>query len=59
MLEAGETAEVAIQAEKMLTLLRVVNASYFIAFSMSPDANIGKARYMLRTRVPVLAKDLA
>src|SRR6201995_903905 len=54
MLEAGETAEVAIQAEKMLTLIRVVNESYFVAFSMTPDANIGKARYMLRTRVPVL-----
>lgn len=59
MLEAGHTAEVAIQAEKVTTLIRVVNASYFVAFSMAPDANIGKARYMLRTRVPALAKDLA
>jgi predicted regulator of Ras-like GTPase activity (Roadblock/LC7/MglB family) len=58
MLEAGETAEVAIQAEKMTTLIRVVNDSYFVAFSMTPDANIGKARYMLRTRVPTLLKDL-
>jgi predicted regulator of Ras-like GTPase activity (Roadblock/LC7/MglB family) len=59
MLEAGETAEVAIQAEKMTTLIRVVNDSYFVAFSMTPEANIGKARYMLRTRVPTLLKDLA
>ena len=59
MLEAGETAEVAIQAEKMLTLIRVVNETYFVAFSMLPDANIGKARYMLRTRVPVLLKELS
>jgi predicted regulator of Ras-like GTPase activity (Roadblock/LC7/MglB family) len=59
MLEAGETAEVAIQAEKMTTLIRVVNATYFVAFSMTPDANVGKARYMLRTKVPALAKDLA
>ena len=58
-LEAGQAAEVAIQAEKMITLIRVVNASYFVAFSMSPDANIGKARYMLRTRVPALLKELA
>src|SRR4051794_11029291 len=58
MLEAGETAEVAIQAEKMVTLIRVVNATYFVAFSLSPGANLGKARYMLRTRVPGLAKDL-
>jgi len=59
MLEAGDTAEVAIQAEKVTTLIRVVNSTYFVAFSMHPDANIGKARYMLRTRVPTLLKDLA
>ncbi len=58
-LEAGSAAEVAIQADKMVTLIRVVNASYFVAFSMAPDANIGKARYMLRTRVPQLLKELS
>ena len=59
MLEAGETAEVAIQAEKVTTLIRVVNDSYFVAFSMTPEANIGKARYMLRTKVPALLKELS
>jgi len=58
-LEAGKAAEVAIQADKMITLLRVVNASYFVAFSLTPEANVGKARYMLRTRLPALAKELA
>src|SRR5262245_18915373 len=58
MLEAGETAEVAIQAEKVTTLIRIISDSYFVAFSMTPDANIGKARYMLRTRLPVLRKEL-
>jgi len=59
MLEAGDTAEIAVQAEKMITLIRVVNSTYFVAFSMTPDANIGKARYMLRTRVPALLKELS
>ena len=58
-LEAGQAAEVAIQAEKMITLIRVVNASYFVAFSLAPEANIGKARYMLRTRLPQLLKELS
>ena len=40
-------------------MIRVVNETYFVAFSMTPEANIGKARYMLRTRVPVLLKELA
>ena len=59
MLEAGDTAEVAIQAEKVTTLIRVVNDSYFVAFSLSPDANIGKARYLLRTKMPALLKELS
>ncbi len=58
-LEAGQAAEVAIQAEKMITLIRVVNSSYFVAFSLAPEANIGKARYMLRTRLPQLLKELS
>ena len=58
-LEAGQTAEISIQAEKMITLIRVVNASYFVAFSLSPDANVGKARYMLRTKVPAILKELS
>ncbi len=58
-LEAGQAAEVAIQAEKMITLIRVVNASYFVAFSIAPDANLAKARHMLRTRVPQPLKELS
>jgi predicted regulator of Ras-like GTPase activity (Roadblock/LC7/MglB family) len=58
-LEAGQAAEVAIQSDKLITLIRVVNASYFVAFSMTPEANFGKARYMLRTRVPELLKELS
>lgn len=59
LLEAGPTAEVAIQAERVTTLIRVLNDSYFVAFSLTPDANLGKARYMLRTRVPELLKELS
>jgi predicted regulator of Ras-like GTPase activity (Roadblock/LC7/MglB family) len=58
MLEAGEPSEVTIQAGKVMTLIRVVSDSYFVAFTMTPDANIGKARYLLRTRVPQLLKEL-
>ena len=55
----SDAYSVAIQADKVTTLIRVVNDSYFVAFSMSPGANIGKARYMLRTRVPLLLKELS
>jgi predicted regulator of Ras-like GTPase activity (Roadblock/LC7/MglB family) len=58
MLESGDPAEVTIQAEKVTTLIRMVNDTYFVALTMTPDANIGKARFMLRTRVPTLLKEL-
>jgi predicted regulator of Ras-like GTPase activity (Roadblock/LC7/MglB family) len=59
MLEAGEAAELAVCSEKMTTVIRVVNETYFVAFSLKPDGNLGKARYMLRTRVPLLRKELS
>jgi len=59
MLEAGETQEVAIVADQLTTLIRMINDNYFVALSMEPGANIGKARYLLRTRVHTLAEELA
>ena len=59
MLESGEAVEVTIQVEKVTTLIRVVSDTYFVALTMTPDANLGKARYMLRTRVPTLLKELS
>lgn len=59
MLESGEPAEVTIQAEKVTTLIRVVSETYFVAITMLPGGNLGKARYMLRTRVPTLLKELS
>lgn len=49
MLEAGSAREVAIQAEKMTTVIRLLNNDYFVAVTLSPDGNFGKARYLLRT----------
>jgi predicted regulator of Ras-like GTPase activity (Roadblock/LC7/MglB family) len=59
MLEAGEAGEVLIQAARVTTLIRVVSDTYFVAFTMTPDANIGKARYLLRTKLPILKKELS
>lgn len=58
MLESGIPAEVTIHAEKLITVIRVVNDTYFVAFTIMPEANVGKARYLLRTRVPYLLKEL-
>jgi predicted regulator of Ras-like GTPase activity (Roadblock/LC7/MglB family) len=57
-LQAGEAREVAIQAEKVTTLIRWINADYFIALTMSPDGNFGKGRFLLRLAAPKLLSNL-
>lgn len=59
MLEAGGTREVAILADELTTLVRMVTDEYFVALSLAPGSNLGKARYVLRTRVPQMASELS
>jgi predicted regulator of Ras-like GTPase activity (Roadblock/LC7/MglB family) len=59
MLEAGETREVAFKSDKMTTLIRVINQTYFVAVAMEPDGNLGKSRFLLRVLAPKLAQELA
>lgn len=58
MLDAGMTREVSIQSERIVTLIRVINDSYFIALMLRPDGNLGKARYLLRVVAPKLLHEL-
>lgn len=57
-LEAGGAHEVAVLADKMVTVIRVVNQDYFLAVALQPGGNIGKARYLLRTTAPTLLSEL-
>jgi predicted regulator of Ras-like GTPase activity (Roadblock/LC7/MglB family) len=58
-LEAGGTREVAVQAERVITLIRVLTDEYFVALALDPSGNIGKGRYMLRINAPKLLAELA
>jgi len=58
MLEAGAAREVAIQAERMTTIMRMLNEQYFVALAMAPNGNFGKGRFLLRTLTPKLLDDL-
>src|SRR5689334_13431913 len=49
MLDAGSAREVSIQAERMTTVIRLLNNDYFVAVTLGPNGNHGKARYLLRT----------
>ena len=59
MLDAGPTREVAFKSDKLVTLIRVINQTYFVAIAMDPDGNFGKGRYLLRLLAPQFAEELA
>jgi predicted regulator of Ras-like GTPase activity (Roadblock/LC7/MglB family) len=58
MLEMGNAREVAVQAESMTTLMRLLNDEYFVALALQPTGNLGKARYLLRTQSSKLLENL-
>ena len=57
-LEAGGAREVAIQSEKVTTIIRVLNKDYFLAVALLPDGNFGKGRVLMRTAAPRLLEEL-
>ncbi len=59
MLEAGATREVSIKNERMVTVVRVLNETYFMAVTLAPHGNLGKARYLMRVAAPGLIEELA
>lgn len=58
LLDSGTAREISIQAEKFTTVIRLINDDYFVAVTIRPEGNYGKARFLLRTRVPELAAEL-
>ena len=56
LLETGAAEEVAIKAERMTTVIRFLNDEYFLALALQPDGNIGKGRFLLRTRAADILK---
>jgi predicted regulator of Ras-like GTPase activity (Roadblock/LC7/MglB family) len=57
-LQGGGANELAIQAEKITTLIRWINADYFIALTIAPSGNFGKGRFLLRLAAPKLLSNL-
>jgi predicted regulator of Ras-like GTPase activity (Roadblock/LC7/MglB family) len=57
-LEAGSAHEVAIGTDKMITIIRVLSDTYFLALALRPDGNFGKGRFLMRTAAPKLMSEL-
>ena len=58
MLQAGATEELTVKTERLVTLIRMVTDQYFVAITLRPDANVGKARYLLRVQASRLVDEL-
>jgi predicted regulator of Ras-like GTPase activity (Roadblock/LC7/MglB family) len=59
MLEAGETKEVSLQSDRLVTVVRMLTDTYFMALAMEPGGNLGKARYLMRVAAPGLVEELS
>jgi predicted regulator of Ras-like GTPase activity (Roadblock/LC7/MglB family) len=59
MFAAGGLEELSIRSERLVTIIRPVNAEYFLALALKADANHGKGRYLLRVHAPKLAGALS
>lgn len=57
-LKAGPVAELSVNTEKVMTIMRMVNQDYYVVLALTPDGNYGKGRYALRLAAPKLAKEL-
>jgi predicted regulator of Ras-like GTPase activity (Roadblock/LC7/MglB family) len=58
-LDAGKAHEVAIGTDKMITLIRTLGDTYFLAVAIRPDGNLGKVRFLMRTAAPKLLAELS
>jgi predicted regulator of Ras-like GTPase activity (Roadblock/LC7/MglB family) len=59
MLEAGSAREIYFSSDKLVTIIRVLSQEYFMALTMNPNGNFGKARYLMRCVAPRLAAELS
>lgn len=57
-LKTGKVAELSVNSERVITLMRLVNDEYFLVLGLLPSGNYGKARYVLRVKAGDVAREL-
>jgi len=58
MVEAGSTHEISVGTDKMITVIRLLGDTYFLALAIAPNGNFGKGRYLMRAAAPKLLAEL-
>jgi len=57
-LKTGKVAELSVNTEKVITLMRMVTPEYFLVLGLLPSGNYGKGRYVLRVKAGEVGKEL-
>ncbi len=58
MLDTGATSEISVKTERLTTVIRMLSDEYFVALTVAPGGNVGKARFLLRSSAPKLIENL-
>jgi len=58
VLAVGELQEIAIKAEQLVMVMRMITPEYFLGVALRPDGNFGKARFLMRVVAPKLLAEL-
>jgi len=58
LLKTGAVAEVSVNSEKVMTLIRMISPEYFLVLALRTDGNYGKGRYVLRVTAPKVRAEL-
>jgi predicted regulator of Ras-like GTPase activity (Roadblock/LC7/MglB family) len=56
--QAGGVSEFSVSTDRLVTLGRLVSPDYFMVVALKPEANQGKARYLLRVAAPRVLAEL-
>jgi predicted regulator of Ras-like GTPase activity (Roadblock/LC7/MglB family) len=54
----GQFREMEVKTDKLALLIRIVTDRYFLVLGVSPEGNLGKARYLLRLLSPQILAQL-
>jgi predicted regulator of Ras-like GTPase activity (Roadblock/LC7/MglB family) len=58
ILKLGGIREIAIKAEQLVIVIRMLTDEYFIAVALGAGGNFGKARFLLRLVAPKMLEEL-
>lgn len=57
-LAVGSLEELAIKAQHLTLVCRMLSPQYFVAVAVAPEGNFGKCRYLVRMATPQLVAQL-